>query len=139
MIYVHSKMLIADDEYIIIGSANLNERSLSGNGDTEICIGASETNTQKIKEFRVKLFREHLGDGEWDNVSSSFGNVNLISDQNWDNFSSEEFHEMKSHLMSYPININEDFEISPKIKYFPDTKSCIDGFESFYTPDILTM
>lgn len=26
MIYVHSKLIIFDDEYIIIGSANINER-----------------------------------------------------------------------------------------------------------------
>jgi hypothetical protein len=39
MIYVHSKLMIVDDEYVIVGSANINERSLSGNGDTEICVG----------------------------------------------------------------------------------------------------
>ena len=30
MIYVHSKMIIVDDSYIIVGSANINERSMSG-------------------------------------------------------------------------------------------------------------
>lgn len=39
MIYVHSKMAIMDDEYIIIGSANINERSMNGNRDTEMAIG----------------------------------------------------------------------------------------------------
>jgi phospholipase D1/2 len=39
MIYVHSKLMIVDDEYAILGSANINERSLAGDRDTEICIG----------------------------------------------------------------------------------------------------
>ncbi|GBG74480.1 hypothetical protein CBR_g18890 [Chara braunii] len=37
---VHSKLLIADDEYILVGSPNLNERSLNGRRDTEIAVGA---------------------------------------------------------------------------------------------------
>ena len=40
MIYVHSKMMIVDDEYIIVGSANINQRSMDGTRDTEIAIGA---------------------------------------------------------------------------------------------------
>eukprot|EP01102_Stenamoeba_stenopodia_P007791 TRINITY_DN2197_c0_g1_i1.p1 TRINITY_DN2197_c0_g1~~TRINITY_DN2197_c0_g1_i1.p1 ORF type:complete len:683 (-),score=145.33 TRINITY_DN2197_c0_g1_i1:1155-3203(-) len=44
MIYVHSKLMIADDEYIICGSANINERSMAGNRDTEIAIGAYQPN-----------------------------------------------------------------------------------------------
>jgi len=39
-IYVHSKMMIVDDEYIIVGSANINQRSLAGDRDSEICVGA---------------------------------------------------------------------------------------------------
>ena len=38
-IYVHCKMSIFDDEYILIGSANVNQRSLGGNRDTEISVG----------------------------------------------------------------------------------------------------
>ena len=39
MIYVHSKMMIVDDAYIIVGSANINERSMAGTRDTEIAVG----------------------------------------------------------------------------------------------------
>ena len=38
-IYVHSKMMIVDDVYIIIGSANINQRSMAGTRDTEIAVG----------------------------------------------------------------------------------------------------
>lgn len=40
MIYVHSKMMLVDDEYIIVGSANINERSMNGSRDTEIAMGS---------------------------------------------------------------------------------------------------
>ena len=40
MIYVHSKGMIVDDEYVIVGSANINQRSLEGTRDSEIAIGA---------------------------------------------------------------------------------------------------
>merc|ERR1719154_782761 len=38
-VYVHSKLMVVDDDYILIGSANINQRSLGGNRDSEICIG----------------------------------------------------------------------------------------------------
>jgi len=40
MVYVHAKGMIVDDEYIILGSANINERSMAGSRDTEIAMGA---------------------------------------------------------------------------------------------------
>ncbi|XP_026659115.2 phospholipase D delta-like isoform X2 [Phoenix dactylifera] len=40
MIYVHAKGMIVDDEYVILGSANINQRSLDGSRDTEIAMGA---------------------------------------------------------------------------------------------------
>lgn len=40
MIYVHAKGMIVDDEYVIVGSANINQRSMAGSRDTEIAMGA---------------------------------------------------------------------------------------------------
>lgn len=40
MIYIHSKGMIVDDEYVILGSANINQRSMEGTRDTEIAMGA---------------------------------------------------------------------------------------------------
>lgn len=39
MIYVHAKGMVVDDEYVIIGSANINQRSMAGSRDTEIAMG----------------------------------------------------------------------------------------------------
>ena len=36
IIYVHSKLMIVDDKYVICGSANINDRSLLGKRDSEL-------------------------------------------------------------------------------------------------------
>ena len=36
IIYVHSKLMIVDDKYVICGSANINDRSLLGSRDSEV-------------------------------------------------------------------------------------------------------
>lgn len=42
-IYVHSKLMIVDDRYVLVGSANINERSLQGNRDSELAVLISDT------------------------------------------------------------------------------------------------
>ncbi|XP_063124524.1 phospholipase D2 isoform X3 [Rattus norvegicus] len=43
LIYIHSKLLIADDRTVIIGSANINDRSLLGKRDSELAILIEDT------------------------------------------------------------------------------------------------
>lgn len=38
LIYVHSKLMIADDKIVICGSANINDRSLIGKRDSEVAV-----------------------------------------------------------------------------------------------------
>uniref|UniRef100_A0A4W4EPC5 Phospholipase n=1 Tax=Electrophorus electricus TaxID=8005 RepID=A0A4W4EPC5_ELEEL len=45
LIYVHSKMLIADDNTVIIGSANINDRSMLGKRDSELAVIVEDTET----------------------------------------------------------------------------------------------
>ncbi|WP_285304244.1 phospholipase D-like domain-containing protein [Stenotrophomonas maltophilia group sp. Smal17] len=73
--YVHSKLLIVDDAVAIIGSANCNDRSLLGTGDTEIAAvivdGAAKSMdlgngvqviTRKFaRDLRMKLWKKFLG------------------------------------------------------------------------------
>ncbi|CAK1551566.1 unnamed protein product [Leptosia nina] len=74
LVYVHSKLLIADDRYIICGSANINDRSMIGKRDSEIAVliqdETFEDGVMNSKPFpvgrvagslRKRLFREHLG------------------------------------------------------------------------------
>lgn len=68
LIYIHSKLMIVDDEYAIIGSANINDRSLEGNRDSEIAVVirsefCSEENlngriyyvSENVKKLRIDL------------------------------------------------------------------------------------
>ncbi|HEY8099391.1 MAG TPA: phospholipase D-like domain-containing protein [Burkholderiaceae bacterium] len=76
MIYVHSKLMIVDDAVAIIGSANINDRSLNGNGDTELAAVIVDTaeakvtevgqglkiNTRKFaRDLRMNQMKKHLG------------------------------------------------------------------------------
>lgn len=36
--YIHTKLMIVDDRRVIVGSANLNDRSQNGDHDSEIAI-----------------------------------------------------------------------------------------------------
>ncbi|KAL7718331.1 phospholipase D [Entamoeba marina] len=73
-IYVHSKCIIVDDRYVIIGSANINDRSLKGDRDTELA--AVIVDSKKVLsqmdgkhfqansfafELRLRLWGEHMG------------------------------------------------------------------------------
>ncbi|ELP88559.1 phospholipase D, putative [Entamoeba invadens IP1] len=73
-IYVHSKLMIIDDEFMLLGSANINDRSLRGDRDTEIAISIEENEKVKlvfdktevlggkeISDLRKRLWKEHLG------------------------------------------------------------------------------
>eukprot|EP00118_Oscarella_pearsei_P008910 m.48261 g.48261 ORF g.48261 m.48261 type:complete len:960 (+) comp33867_c0_seq7:82-2961(+) len=73
-IYVHSKMMIVDDKRAIIGSANINDRSMTGRRDSEIAILVEDTvmvdstmggHSFKAGKFcqslRLQLFRNYLG------------------------------------------------------------------------------
>ncbi|XP_047468224.1 phospholipase D1 isoform X2 [Mugil cephalus] len=45
LIYVHSKMLIVDDNTVIIGSANINDRSMLGKRDSEVAVIVEDSET----------------------------------------------------------------------------------------------
>eukprot|EP00698_Gefionella_okellyi_P026186 TRINITY_DN9892_c0_g2_i4.p1 TRINITY_DN9892_c0_g2~~TRINITY_DN9892_c0_g2_i4.p1 ORF type:complete len:1049 (+),score=214.03 TRINITY_DN9892_c0_g2_i4:83-3148(+) len=66
MIYVHSKLMIVDDDAVIIGSANMNDRSMMGNRDAEIAVELHDI--PQIKALREKLWAEFTGLAETDAV-----------------------------------------------------------------------
>ncbi|XP_053600044.1 phospholipase D2 isoform X2 [Plodia interpunctella] len=74
LVYVHSKLLIADDKTIICGSANINDRSMIGKRDSELAVliqdeqytdgtmnGSAFPCGKVAGALRKRLFREHLG------------------------------------------------------------------------------
>jgi phospholipase D1/2 len=42
-VYVHTKMMVVDDRYAIVGSANVNDRSLLGDRDSELAVLVMDT------------------------------------------------------------------------------------------------
>ena len=82
MIYIHSKLLIVDDTKVLISSANLNDRSMLGDRDSEFGVIIEEEKHDKYKmngnknykaaknavELRKKLMAEHLGVDENDPI-----------------------------------------------------------------------
>ncbi|XP_029437631.1 phospholipase D2 isoform X2 [Rhinatrema bivittatum] len=45
LVYIHSKMLIVDDRKVIIGSANINDRSMLGKRDSELAVLVEDMET----------------------------------------------------------------------------------------------
>jgi len=74
MIYIHTKLMIIDDRFLICGSANLNDRSMCGNRDSEIAAVIEDKTLidsvmdgkpykvgKLVHQLRLDLCREHLG------------------------------------------------------------------------------
>ncbi len=56
-VYVHSKLMLVDDAWATVGSANLHRYSLLGNGEMNVSLFSPAD----VRAFRVALFAEHLG------------------------------------------------------------------------------
>ncbi|KAI3787434.1 hypothetical protein L1987_41897 [Smallanthus sonchifolius] len=136
MIYVHSKGMIVDDEFVLIGSANINQRSMEGTRDTEIAMGAYQPRHTwaknlsdprgQIHGYRTSLWAEHLG-----TVHDCFKKpesiecvrqVRSMGDANWHQFASDEITEMTSHLLKYPVEVVR----GGKVRSLPGCESFLD-------------
>jgi phospholipase D1/2 len=74
-IYVHSKLLIADDRVAVLGSANINDRSMLGDRDSELAVIVRDDTPKMIKldgahteqvglavhKLRRDLWEKHFG------------------------------------------------------------------------------
>ncbi|SAM04497.1 hypothetical protein [Absidia glauca] len=73
-LYIHAKLLIADDRLVIMGSSNLNDRSQCGDRDSEIALVVEDKDmvpsqingkdyevSRFATQLRRKLWKEHLG------------------------------------------------------------------------------
>jgi len=66
-IYIHSKLVIVDDKWITIGSANTDRDGLEYSTEFDLGIVSSDLSPR----LRVKLWREHLKTNDMDYYSSS--------------------------------------------------------------------
>lgn len=62
-IYVHSKLMIIDDEFVRVGSSNINNRSMRFDRECDVAFEAhgDEGLRGRIAHFRSDLLGEHLG------------------------------------------------------------------------------
>ena len=102
-LYVHSKLLVADDRLVIVGSANINDRSQLGSHDSEIAVviedptpvqssmdGEAHSASRFAASLRRYIFRKHLGlvshqrvdapDGNWTSVEGCANQYDWGSD-----------------------------------------------------------
>jgi len=153
-IYVHSKLMVVDDAYLVVGSANINQRSLGGNRDSEICIGGYQPAHQHdgdqpprgaVHTFRLALWSSHLGGydeayenpGSWDCVER----VRAVSSEFWEIYTADEPVHSDIHLLPYPLAVSEMGDVSSldaPWDTFPDTLAPVVGTKSGILPVKLT-
>ncbi|KAF8380354.1 hypothetical protein HHK36_027839 [Tetracentron sinense] len=143
MIYVHSKGMIVDDEYVILGSANINQRSMEGTRDTEIAMGAYQPQYTlagkqssprgQIYGYRMSLWAEHIGACEeyftQPESLECVRRVRSVGELNWKQFAADEVTEMRGHLLKYPVDVDRKGKVKPLpgCETFPDVGGNIVG------------
>lgn len=143
MIYVHSKGMVVDDEYVIVGSANINQRSMEGTRDTEIAMGAYQPHHTwsrrlsnprgQIYGYRMSLWAEHMGAIEdcftHPESLECVRRVKSLGEINWNQYSADEVREMRGHLLKYPVEVDRKGKVRsiPGCETFPDVGGNIVG------------
>ncbi|KAL2337392.1 hypothetical protein Fmac_011838 [Flemingia macrophylla] len=143
MIYVHSKGMIVDDEYVILGSANINQRSMEGTRDTEIAMGAYQPRHTwarrqsfprgQIHGYRMSLWAEHTGTIEecflQPESLECVRRVRTMGELNWKQFAANDVSEMRGHLLKYPVEVDRRGKVRslPGHEEFPDVGGKIVG------------
>jgi phospholipase D1/2 len=80
-VYVHSKLMIVDDMYALIGSANVNDRSLLGERDSELAVLVVDGATTRAdvngtgSQREVRLFAHELRKSIWKKLFGIAGKV----------------------------------------------------------------
>jgi phosphatidylserine/phosphatidylglycerophosphate/cardiolipin synthase-like enzyme len=90
-IYIHSKLLVVDDVFSLVSSANINARSMHTDSELGVC----SPNPELARHFREELWKRHaretLNDphGQCD-AKLNFNNWNRVMNKNWKNRASNQ-------------------------------------------------
>jgi phosphatidylserine/phosphatidylglycerophosphate/cardiolipin synthase-like enzyme len=87
-LYVHAKVAVVDDRWLIIGSANLNAHSFFN--DTEMCVATDDA--ALARETRVRLWAEHL---ELDEAQVSSAPAAALVDNHWRPVAADQLRRLK--------------------------------------------
>ena len=151
---IHVMLQIVDDSYVLMGSANINQRSLGGNRDTEIAVGAyqpghtvkEEGNPRgSVHTYRMALWAAHLGGTTqaYSNPGSDLclKKVRDVTNNFWLHYTKQVPEASDIHMMPYPINITDFGKVGPlpaPFDCFPDTDASVLGKRSRALPIKLT-
>ena len=85
IVYIHSKLLIVDDERVILGSANLNDRSMRGYHDSELAICVHQKKNIEKEKFEQIILLENELNKEFNVDITSMYKQSLIEkeDSDW--------------------------------------------------------
>lgn len=64
--YIHSKLIVVDDRFLSVGSANLSNRSMGVDTELNLAFETDDDNsplTEAIRSLRITLLDEHIGAG----------------------------------------------------------------------------
>jgi len=141
-IYVHSKFMDVDDETIIMGSANINQRSMDGARDSEIAYSAYQPefvidgNTcprGHVQAFRMQIFSAHLGIKNREDLevfrnphtAEAVSKFTQIADENWEKYlrDSKNHVNLTAHILPYPYDVLNDGQV----KAVQNKKKVVDG------------
>jgi phospholipase D1/2 len=145
-----------DDEYVVVGSANCNQRSMDGGRDSEIAIGAYQPQhladeeqrrlpEGQVRGFRMSLWYEHLGelheDFERPERIECVHKVQSMASSFWNLYTQDAVADMPGHLLPYPITVSSSGDVLPLPGHetFPDTKAPVLGTHSAALPSMLTV
>ncbi|PXF43966.1 Phospholipase D alpha 1 [Gracilariopsis chorda] len=167
MIYLHSKFAVFDDTVAVVGSANINSRSLDGSRDTEIAIAAWQPEhvatgsngylptdgepslpQGDVAAFRASVWSEHLGGYHdvFENPSSleCVHHIRELATTNWETFKSDDPECVTDlpygHLVLFPYEYDETTgEVIATDATFPDfSAALIKGKATPALPNTLT-
>ena len=150
MIYVHSKMMMVDDEVVVMGSANINARSMVGTRDSEIAMAAYQPAhvvedggcpRGHVHAYRLALWKEHTGVQEdvflQPESVECMQRMRELAQANWELYTHDDVMEMDGHLLPYPYSVDQDGTLSALVEHFPDSAGKVVGQDTIL-PNIMT-
>eukprot|EP01034_Spumella_vulgaris_P034559 gene34559-42628_t len=147
-VYVHDKLLIVDDRVAVIGSANINDRSMIGHRDSEMAVRIEDTlhldvtmngHSHTVGYFphmlRLKLMKQHVRDESVDlsdpvkadtySAWKRIANENsCIYDELDSNLSVDRCNSVAEHIGAFEKHVNKSY-LDPMVR---DSCHSIRGF-----------
>lgn len=144
--------MIVDDEVALIGTANINQRSLDGCRDSEIAMASYQpkhlATSESVAHGDIHAFRMHIWASITDQMSDAYRNpsskecvdlMNSIAEKNFKDYMGEEPVDMTSHLLPFPLEFHKG-ELIPRRGLvdgkLPDTAGDAMGKKSVVFPEM---